>query len=293
VITGVPGPEFREVKRIALLQMTGSIAHAPNAATLVDAVEEAAVGGATMLFTPEFSGRMDRRASRLAASAFNEADDPILKCVREAASQHGLWVQLGSLIVRDPSGALVNRGYVIDSGGAIVARYDKMHMFDIDLPDGRRWRESDNYRAGNRAVTAGTPLGRIGMMICYDLRFAGLSNALTDAGATLLSIPAAFTAETGAAHWHILLRARAIESGVFIVAAAQTGEHEDGRTTYGHSLVVDPWGEILLDLGAGPRLGFADINPQLLIQARSRIGSLAQRQPVTEVLHEGGAALVI
>src|SRR3546814_5438276 len=166
---------------------------------------------------------------------------------------------------------LVNRGFVIDADGEIRARYDKIHLFDVDLPSGERYRESATYRAGERADMAETPWFRMGMSICYDVRFAGLYQQLTDAGATLLSVPAAFTATTGEAHWHVLLRARAIEAGVFVIAAAQTGRHEDGRSTYGHSLVIDPWGEVLLDMGTAPGVALWEIDMARVEDVRGRV----------------------
>jgi predicted amidohydrolase len=179
-------------------------------------------------------------------------------------------------------GRLVNRGLLIDASGAIRARYDKMHLFDVDLPNGESWRESAVYAGGDRLVVAETPAGLLGMSICYDLRFSALYQALTDAGATLLTVPAAFTVPTGEAHWHVLLRARAVEAGVFVVAAAQCGEHEDGRRTYGHSLVVDPWGRVLLDMGEELGLGFADLDLQQVEEVRGRVPAIRHRRAVPE-----------
>jgi len=191
-----------------------------------------------------------------------------------------VWVHLGSLALRRPDGRLANRSFVIDSIGNIRARYDKMHLFDVDLPNGESWRESATYAAGERPVVVGSPLGPLGLSICYDMRFPDLYRALTDAGAQVLSVPASFTRPTGAAHWHILLRARAIEAGVHLVAAAQTGVHEDGRATYGHSLVVDPWGEILLDMGEAPGIGYAEVEPEKLRAVRGRVPALQHRRVV-------------
>ena len=175
----------------------------------------------------------------------------------------------------------MNRAFVIDDNGAIVGRYDKMHLFDVDLPTGESWRESAVYAGGAEAVmVAGTPVGDLGLAICYDLRFPALFERLTDAGAEVLAVPAAFTVPTGEAHWHVLLRARAIEAGVFIVAAAQSGEHADGRRTYGHSLVVDPWGEMLLDMGEGIGVGFADLDLARVAEVRSRLPAIRHRRPI-------------
>ena len=267
--------------RIALLQMNGGIDPAENAATLVDAVAEAKSGGATMVFTPEMSGLLDQKRKRAAAHLTTEGEDSVLAGVRHAAAEHGIWVHIGSLALRadsDPD-RLVNRGFVIDDRGEIRARYDKIHLFDVDLDTGESWRESSTYDAGEQAVIAETPLGPLGMSVCYDLRFADLYRALSDAGATLITIPAAFTVPTGKAHWHVLMRARAIESAAFVIAAAQCGHHADGRDTFGHSLVVDPWGEVLLDMGDTLGLGFADIDPARLDEVRKRIPVIRHRRP--------------
>lgn len=269
--------------RAAILQMTSGIDPLANARTLVDAIASAAGEGAAMLFTPEMSGLLDRDRQRGAASIVAEADDPVLAAVRDAATRHGIWVQLGSLALRGDDGRFVNRGFVIDADGAIRASYDKLHLFDVDLPTGERWRESDAYAPGGRAAVVDTPLGPLGLSICYDIRFPDLYRALTDAGATLLAVPAAFTRPTGAAHWHILLRARAIEAGVHVIAAAQTGTHEDGRTTHGHSLALDPWGEILLDMGEPAGLGFVEIDPARVTEVRSRVPAIAHRRPIPPV----------
>ncbi len=269
--------------RAAVLQMTSGIDPAANARTLVAGIEEARAGGAAMLFTPEMSGLVDSDRDRAAASLKHENEDGVLAAVREAAAKHGIWVHLGSLAVLREDGKLANRGYVIDDSGAIRARYDKMHLFDVDLPTGESWRESNSYTAGERAVTVQTPLGVLGPAICYDLRFPDLFRALSDAGATILAMPAAFTRPTGAAHWHILQRARAIESAGFVISAAQTGVHEDGRATYGHSLVVDPWGEVLLDMGEPAGLGFAEIDQGRVEAARSRVPVLRHRRAIPDV----------
>lgn len=266
--------------KIGVLQMTGGIDPLVNAATLVEAIGTAAAAGAQMLFTPEMSGLIDRDRSRGAASIVAEQDDPVLAAVCSAAADAKIWVHLGSLAVRRPDGKFANRGFIIDATGTVRTRYDKMHLFDVDLPTGESWRESAAYVAGDAAMVIDTPAGKVGTSICYDLRFAGLYRALSDAGATLLSVPAAFTRPTGAAHWHVLLRARAIESAAFVVAAAQTGVHADGRTTYGHSLVVDPWGDVLLDMGERAGLGYADLDLDRVEQVRARIPVLAHRRPI-------------
>ena len=271
--------------KIAVLQMTSGIDPAVNAKTISAAVAEAADAGAVMLFTPEMSGVLDRDRVRATGSIVAEAQDVTLAVAREAARSHGLWIHLGSLAVRREDGKLANRGFVIDDRGAIRAAYDKIHLFDVDLPSGESWRESAAYTGGGRAIVAETPIGPIGLSICYDLRFPDLYRALSDAGATTLSVPAAFTRPTGVAHWHLLLRARAIESAAFVIAAAQTGTHEDGRETYGHSLVIDPWGDVLLDMKDEAGLGFAEIDLARVAEVRSRIPVLAHRRPIPAVEH--------
>lgn len=269
--------------KVAVLQMTSGIDPAANARTLTDAIAEAAGAGAVMLFTPEMSGLIDRDRARGGPKIAAEEADRVLAAVQMAAAEHKLWVHLGSLAVLRPDGKFANRGFVIDDRGAIRARYDKIHMFDVDLPTGESWRESAAYVGGETASVVETPIGPLGLSICYDLRFADLYRALSSAGATVLAVPAAFTRPTGAAHWHVLLRARAIEAGAWVIAAAQTGVHEDGRATYGHALVIDPWGEIVLDMGEAPGIGFAEIDPARVADVRSRIPVIAHRRPIPDV----------
>lgn len=278
-MTGAP------VTRIALLQMNAGVDPAANAATIVKAIADAKAGGAAMLFTPEMSNLLDRDRVRAAASLTVERDDDVLDQVRDAAKACGIWVDLGSFAFDcdDGSGQRCNRALVIDDRGEIRARYDKIHLFDVDLESGESWRESSVFRGGDEAVLVKTPCGQLGLSICYDIRFSALYEKLSGAGAEMISIPAAFTVSTGEAHWHILLRARAIESACFVVAAAQTGSHEDGRKTYGHSLVVDPWGEVLLDMEEAPGLGFADIDMGMVAKVRSRIPAIANRRPIARV----------
>ena len=268
--------------RIAIYQARTGIDPAANGDALCGAVAEAAAGGAAILFTPEMSGLLDRDRHRAAPLYRKEHDDPVLARVSEAAAEHGIWVELGSLaLISEEGQRLVNRSFLIDDHGEIRARYDKIHLFDVDLPTGESWRESASFVPGERAVVAHSPAGPIGLSICYDLRFSGLYAALSEAGATILSIPAAFTVPTGEGHWHVLLRSRAIESACFVVAAAQCGQHEDGRATYGHSLVVDPWGRILLDMGEeSPALGFANLDFEGLADVRSRLPVLSHRRPI-------------
>ncbi len=268
--------------KLALLQMTAGIDPDANAAIVVDAIEQAAAGAA-MLFTPEMSGLIDRDRDRAAASIATEADDRVLRAVRDAAARTGVWVHLGSLAIRRDDGLLANRGFVIDDGGVVRATYDKLHLFDVTLPSGESWRESASYAPGERACVVATPAGPMGLSICYDLRFADLFCAMSDAGASILSVPAAFTVPTGQAHWHVLLRARAIEAGAFVVAAAQTGIHADGRSTYGHSLVIDPWGTVLLDMGDDAAIGYVEIDPAQVAAVRARVPVLDHRRPIPPV----------
>ena len=258
--------------RIALYQAQSGIDPAVNAARLVQAVREAAAGGAAMLFTPEMSGMLDRERERALGKARVEEEDEVLAAVRAAAAEAAIWVHLGSLALRSEGGKLANRGFVIDDHGEVRARYDKIHLFDVDLPTGESWRESAMYEAGRTAVVVpDTPVGRLGLTICYDLRFPALFERLSEAGAEVISLPAAFTVPTGKAHWQVLLRARAIVAELFVVAAAQAGRHEDGRETYGHSLVADPWGEVLMEMGSEPGLAFAEIDLARIADVRSRI----------------------
>ena len=271
--------------RIALFQSRTGIDPEQSALELELIVGEAADKGASMLFTPEMSGVLDGNRERAAGSVVSEADDRVLATVREAAAKHGIWVHLGSVALRsDNEDRLVNRGFVIDGRGQIRGQYDKIHLFDVDLPTGESWRESASYRGGEKAVVVrDTPVGHLGLAICYDLRFPALFERLSAAGAQAIALPAAFTIPTGQAHWHVLLRARAIEAGLFVIAAAQSGEHEDGRRTFGHSLVVDPWGEILADGGEGNGLVFAEIDLARIEEVRSRIPVLAHRREIGPV----------
>jgi predicted amidohydrolase len=271
------------MERAALLQMTTGIDASANAATIVDAIVQAKSGGAQMLFTPEMSGLLDRDRKRAAASIMHEEDDPVLRAARDAAAREQIWVALGSLAILREDGRYANRTFVIDAAGAIVARYDKLHMFDVDLATGESWRESRAYAPGDAVVTVETPLGRLGLSICYDIRFPALYEALGQARCDVIAIPAAFTVPTGEAHWHLLQRARAVEASAYVISAAQVGRHEDGRETYGHSLTVDPWGEVLLDLGAEQSaLGFVDLDRARVSQVRAQLPSLANRRAMPE-----------
>ena len=270
--------------RIALFQAQSGIEPAANAERLVSAVRDAAKGGAAMLFTPEMSGMLDRDRERALGKARIEDDDEVLQAVRTAAREAGIWVHLGSLALKGEGGKLVNRGFVIDDLGEVRGHYDKIHLFDVDLPTGESWRESAMYQAGTDAVVVpGTPVGKLGLTICYDLRFPELFQRLSDAGAEVIAVPAAFTVPTGRAHWQVLMRARAIEAELFIVAAAQAGHHEDGRDTYGHSLVADPWGDVSLEMDSAPGLGFADIDLGRIAEVRARIPVHQHRREIPRV----------
>ncbi len=269
--------------KVALYQAQSGIDPEANARRLSDMIHASASAGAAMLFTPEMTGLLDRDRERAAAQVTEEADDVVLAKAREAARHAGIWVHLGSLALKGVGDRLVNRSFVIDDQGEIRGRYDKIHLFDVDLPTGESWRESASYNAGSRAVIVeGTPVGRLGLTICYDLRFPALWAALAEGGADVIACPAAFTVPTGQAHWHLLLRARAVEAGLFVVAAAQGGSHEDGRATYGHSLVVGPWGEVLLDMGESHgTVGVAEIDPDEMANVRTRLPALRHRRAFT------------
>lgn len=270
--------------RAAILQSTSTIDPGVNARTIERAIMDARAGAADMLFTPEMVGCLDRDRTRAAGVLADEAHDMVLATARSAAQRAGIWVHIGSLGLKDEraDGRWTNRSFIIDDKGDIRARYDKVHLFDVDLPGGISWRESAAYGPGERAVVVDTPWGRIGLSICYDLRFPDLYRRLSDAGARLMLVPAAFTVPTGRAHWEILLRARAIECAAFVIAPAQAGLHEDGRETYGHSLAVDPWGEVLLDMGEAQGLAFVDLDLARVDEVRARIPVLAHRRAIGE-----------
>lgn len=271
--------------RIAIFQSQTGIDPAANAKALVQAIDEAAAGGAEILFTPEMSGLLDRDSERARRSVRAAEEDMVLGACREACRRSGIWLHLGSLAVARETGKFANRGFVIDPDGEVRATYDKIHLFDVDLPTGESWRESAVYAGGKDAVVVdGTPVGRLGLTICYDLRFPALFARLAEARAQVIAVPAAFTVPTGKAHWEVLLRARAIEAGLFVVAAAQCGRHEDGRETYGHSLLVGPWGEIILDMGDRVGVEFAQLDLGQIAQVRGRVPAIDHRRPVGEAV---------
>jgi deaminated glutathione amidase len=260
--------------RVGLIQMRSGRSPRANFEVAAALIREAKSGGADYVQTPEMSNIMETDRARFFAALVPEEEDLMLAGVQELARACGLFVHLGSLAVRASPDKAANRSFLIDPRGEIIARYDKIHMFDVDLASGESYRESRNYRGGELAVLADLPWGRLGLTICYDLRFPALYRALAEAGAVFLSVPSAFTKQTGEAHWHVLLRARAIENGCFVFAAAQGGAHENGRHTYGHSLVIDPWGEVLVEAGTEPGVSLADIDIQAVVAARSKIPSL-------------------
>jgi len=273
----------RAAVRIAVLQMTSGIDPAANAATIAEGVTHAAGEGAAMLFTPEMAGLLDRNRLRARDHILAEADSPTLATLRETAAKAGIWLHVGSLPVlaeHDAQGRFANRTFVIDPAGAIAARYDKIHMFDVDLATGETWRESAAYRPGEAVVTVDCPVGRLGLAVCYDMRFPALFDELGRRACDVITVPAAFTVPTGRAHWHLLLRARAVEASAFVIAPAQTGLHADGRETFGHSLVIDPWGDVLLDMDAGPGLAFATLDHSRLTDVRRQVPSLANRRGI-------------
>jgi len=274
--------------KVGLVQMRSGVDPQANLAIALAAIEEAAVAGADYVLTPEMTNIMEVKRERLFATIVDEEFDPTLAAMRERARKLSIYLHIGSLAVKASPDKAANRSFLIDRRGDVVARYDKIHMFDVDLANGESYRESRNYRPGDLAIVADLPWGRLGMTVCYDLRFPALYRALAESGASFFSIPSAFTRQTGAAHWHVLMRARAIENGAFVFAAAQGGRHDSGRETFGHSLVVDPWGQVLAEGGAEPGVILAEVDPALVAAARSRIPSLhnGRRFEVIEPLAE-------
>ena len=261
--------------RVGLVQTRTPATHAAALAHVAPLVRQAIGEGARFVLTPECTNVLQKDRAKLLPSLTSLEDDPVVNGLREIAAATGTWIAVGSALVRREDGKAANRQAVIDPAGAIVATYDKLHMFDVDLPTGETARESATYEPGDRAVVVETPLARLGLSICYDMRFPALHRALALAGATVLTVPAAFTRPTGEAHWEVLLRARAIETGSFVLAAAQGGFHEDGRGTWGHSIVVGPWGEMLAKLDHDePGVLMADLDLPAAVSARSAIPAL-------------------
>ena len=237
-------------------------------------VRQAAAGGAQFIATPENTSLMAADGGAKLAQSYDESADPALPVFTSLARERGVWLLIGSLAIKTSPGKTANRSFLIDPKGTVTARYSKIHLFDVDLPSGETYRESNSVEGGGQAVVAETPWGKIGLSVCYDLRFPQLYRALAKHGAFAFTVPSAFTETTGKAHWHVLLRARAIENGAFVIAPAQGGTHANGRKTYGHSLIVSPWGEVLAEAGTDPGVIVADIDPALSKQARERVPNL-------------------
>ena len=259
----------------ACVQLASDVEPDANVTAAADAIRRARDAGADIILTPETTDMMEMKRRDAFAKAKDEAAHPGLARLRALAAEFGCWLLIGSLVIRLSDERLANRSFLIDPAGRVAARYDKIHMFDVEVPDGQSYRESKAYQPGGTAVIADLPWGRLGLTVCYDLRFAQLYRALAQAGADFLTVPSAFTRLTGRAHWHVLLRARAIETGCFVLAPAQCGETSQGRQTYGHSLIVAPWGEVLAEAGEEPAVILAEIDPARVAEARAMIPALA------------------
>jgi deaminated glutathione amidase len=277
--------------RVGLVQMRSGRTPAQNVDAATKLIKEAKTGGADYVLTPEMTNILERKREDLFAALAPEEKDRSLAAFRDLARRLGIWVHVGSLAIEVLPQKAVNRSFLIDPKGEIAARYDKIHMFDVDLAGGESYRESGSYRPGEIAVAVDIPWGRVGLTICYDLRFPALYRALAEAGASFITIPSAFTQQTGEAHWHVLTRARAIETGSFVFAAAQGGRHEDGRDTFGHSIAIDPWGRVLAEGGTEPGVILADVDPSQVAIVRARIPSLQHGrrfemvEPIAESSH--------
>ena len=271
--------------RVACVQMRSGVEVAANIAATSDLIRDAAGQGAQLVATPEMTNLLDIRAGKARPKIVPEADDQTLAAMRALAAELGIWLLIGSIAVTvEGEERLANRSVLIAPDGSVRARYDKIHMFDVEVGDGQSYRESRAYRPGERAMLAETEFGKLGMTICYDVRFPHLYRKLAQAGVGILTIPAAFTRVTGEAHWHVLVRARAIETGSFVLAPAQGGKHEDGRETFGHSLIVSPWGEVLAEKAdAEPGMILADLDLDAVAKARRRIPSLGNTQSISSI----------
>lgn len=271
--------------RVGVIQLNGCDDPARNLQKITELAEGAVSDGAQWVLTPEVSNMVSTSRDHQIANLHSQADDPTLAAMRSLAARHNIWLTIGSLAIKtnDTDGRFANRGFMISPDGKIAAKYDKIHMFDVQVSEDETYRESDGFRAGYTAPVVKTPFGRVGMTICYDMRFPYLYRALAQAGADLITVPAAFTVPTGQAHWHTLLRARAIETGCFVIAPAQTGTHSHTagaeRKTFGHSLVVDPWGAVLLDAEQGEKFCVLDLNLSTVQQTRHRLPSLTHDRP--------------
>lgn len=269
------------VFRAGCVQLRSSDDVSENIAETVRLVRDAAAQGATFIATPENTTLMAPDAGAKLASSYDEAHDPALPVFAALARELNVWLLIGSLAIKVSDTRTANRSFLISPDGQVTARYSKIHLFDVELAGGEAYRESNTVAGGNEAVLADTPWGKVGLTICYDMRFPQLYRKLAKAGAFLITVPSAFTVPTGQAHWHVLLRARAIENGCFIIAPAQGGAHANGRKTYGHSLIVAPWGEILAEAGTDPGVIIADIDPELSRAARAKVPNLQHDRDFT------------
>ena len=267
------------VFRAACVQLRSSDDVEDNIRTTSELIREAGSRGAQFVGTPENTTLMAPDGGAKLERSFEEAHDPALPKFAALAEELGIWLMIGSLAIKVSDTKTANRSFLIDPKGRITARYSKIHLFDVDLPSGEKYRESNTVAGGDSATLADTPFGKIGMTICYDLRFPHLYRSLSQKGASLLTVPSAFTETTGKAHWHVLLRARAIENGAFVLAPAQGGTHANGRKTYGHSLIIAPWGEIMAEAGTDPSVIVADIDLAAVADARMRVPSLQHDRP--------------
>ena len=264
----------------ACVQLRSSTDVAENIETVERLVREAVRLGADYVQTPEMTNIVERKRELLAAAIQPEKDDPAVRRFSALAAELGILLHIGSLALKAPDGKIANRALLFGRSGNVVARYDKIHLFDVDLPNGESWRESAVYHPGDRAVVADLPWLKLGVSICYDIRFPHLYRAQAHAGAAALTAPAAFTRQTGDAHWRVLQRARAIENGAYVISAAQAGRHADGRETFGHSVIVAPWGEVIAEGGGeGPEVIVASIDPAKSADARQRIPALLNERP--------------
>ena len=266
--------------KVACVQSSASPDMDASVAQCVALTREARAAGAELICLPEYLASLELIDDLLISHPVPEGEHRALGTFQELARELGAWLLLGSLAIRELDGKVANRSFLLDASGRIVARYDKIHLFDVDLGGGESYRESATIQPGGKAVVADTPWGRLGLSICYDIRFPQLYHDLAQAGADFLASPAAFTKTTGQAHWHVLQRARAIETGCFVFAPSQYGDHGLGRESYGHSLIVDPWGRVLADAGDGPGLALAEIDPSAVAEARRKIPALTHVRPI-------------
>ena len=277
------------VFRAAAIQMCSGVDPQRNATDLAGYVTDAAAQGAVYVQTPEMTGALQRNRKELASVLRGESDDIIVRTASELAARHKIHLHIGSTAIARDDGKIANRAFFFGPDGNILARYDKIHMFDVDLDNGESWRESAVYAPGNDTVVLDLPFAKVGLAICYDVRFPQLFRAQALAGASVITAPAAFTRQTGEAHWHVLQRARAIENGAFMISAAQAGIHEDGRETFGHSIIVAPWGEILAEANhAEPAVIVADIDPDLSAAARAKVPNLKNARPFGVLVENAG-----